>query len=235
MLMASPHPSQTSAAAQPRLRSGGRFLDMLEVVRVVRSNGPGYVHAIDPQAKYMPPIRGTRVPRAQAGGGSDARAETVSIEPTRSTQLEHGTMLLAMLWGTHCHKASSPRHCWLPRPPGRGTASGLGRFMRSASAAPVLPSSANARTAAHRSTFSQHRSMGAGKTTAKHIIDLITETPYLRTLCVDCNKLYSLSNAASLETVAAQLRAAGLSHVKAVCDSTSKRVLLWFEGPRQGC
>lgn len=60
--------------------------------------------------------------------------------------------------------------------------------------------------------------MGAGKTTSKlaYITELIKETPHLRTLCVDCNKLYSLSNAASLETVAAQLRAAGLSHVKAV-------------------
>lgn len=223
MLMASPHPSQAIAAAQPFLpRSGGRFLDMLEVVGVVRSNGAGYVYAVDPDAKYMPRIRGTRVPLAQAGGGSGAPAETVSIEPTRSTQLEHGTMLLAMLWGTHRHKASSPRHCWLCL--GRLGGARLrvwARFMRSASAAPTARAAALLGQCQNRRAsvaFSQHRSMGAGKTTSKlaYIIELITESPHLRTLCVDCNKLYSLSNAASLETVAAQLRAAGLSHVKAV-------------------
>ena len=53
--------------------------------------------------------------------------------------------------------------------------------------------------------------MGAGKTTAKseYITELIVETPSLRTLDVACNRLFSLSNAASLELVAAALRAKG--------------------------
>ena len=53
--------------------------------------------------------------------------------------------------------------------------------------------------------------MGAGKTKAKgeYIMELIMQTPWLRTLDVDCNRLYSLSNAASLEKVAVALRDKG--------------------------
>ena len=69
--------------------------------------------------------------------------------------------------------------------------------------------------------------MGAGKTTAKsdYITELIVETPRLRTLDVACNRLFSLSNAASLELVAAALRAKGPAYkdVTAVRTARSKR------------
>ena len=60
--------------------------------------------------------------------------------------------------------------------------------------------------------------MGGGKTTAKREYQkaLIRESPTMRTLDLDCNRIYSISNAVNLKATAVELRAEpGLSHVTA--------------------
>ena len=59
--------------------------------------------------------------------------------------------------------------------------------------------------------------MGAGKTTAKRAYqkDLIHESPDMRSLDIDCNRIYSVSNAVNLKTTADELRGEGLAHVTA--------------------
>ena len=77
--------------------------------------------------------------------------------------------------------------------------------------------------------------MGAGKTYAKNqfIKKLVTNSPQLRTLDVDCNRLYSISNAASLEEVAVELRArSGYGHVTAVGQHGQTGALCFALGPQ---
>ena len=60
--------------------------------------------------------------------------------------------------------------------------------------------------------------MGGGKTSAKRAFqkELIRESPSMRTLDLDCNRIYSVSNAGNLKKTAAELRAEpGLAHVTA--------------------
>ena len=59
--------------------------------------------------------------------------------------------------------------------------------------------------------------MGCGKTTAKRAYqkDLIRESPGMRSLDIDCNRIYSVSNAVNLKTTADELRGEGLAHVTA--------------------
>ena len=59
--------------------------------------------------------------------------------------------------------------------------------------------------------------MGAGKTTAKRDYqkDLIRESPGMRTLDLDCNRIYSASNTVNLKKTAAELRGEGHAHVTA--------------------
>ena len=79
------------------------------------------------------------------------------------------------------------------------------------------------------------RWMGAGKTYAKNqfIKKLVTNSPQLRTLDVDCNRLYSISNAASLEEVAVELRArSGYGHVTAVGQHGQTGALCFALGPQ---
>ena len=59
--------------------------------------------------------------------------------------------------------------------------------------------------------------MGAGKTTAKGEFQkvLMRESPRLRCLDLDCNRIYSISNAVNLKKTAATLRDEGLAHVSA--------------------
>jgi len=114
-------------------------------------------HVVVPDAQFMPPIRGTKVPYTPAGASG---AVEVDIEPEQNSEFlgNHGKILVAAPW------------------------------------------------------------MGAGKTTEKrrYQMDLIRETPTLRTLDLDCNRLYSMSNAANQQETAAKLRTEpGLSHVRA--------------------
>ena len=89
-------------------------------------------HVVVPDANFMPPIRGTKVPYTPPGASA---AVEVDIEPVAD-----GTISLASPW------------------------------------------------------------MGGGKTTAKREYqkDLIRESPTMRTLCIDCNRIYSASNAVNL-------------------------------------
>jgi len=59
--------------------------------------------------------------------------------------------------------------------------------------------------------------MGGGKTSAKREYqkDLIREDPSMRSLDIDCNRIYSVSNAVNLKKTAAELRGEGLAHVTA--------------------
>ena len=59
--------------------------------------------------------------------------------------------------------------------------------------------------------------MGGGKTSAKRDFQkvLIRESPDMRTLDIDCNRIYSVSNAVNLKKTAAELHAEGLKRVAA--------------------
>ena len=59
--------------------------------------------------------------------------------------------------------------------------------------------------------------MGGGKTSAKRVFqkELIHESSNMRTLDIDCNRIYSVSNAVNLKKTAAELRGEGLLHVTA--------------------
>ena len=79
--------------------------------------------------------------------------------------------------------------------------------------------------------------MGGGKTTAKRAYqkDLIRESPGMRSLDIDCNRIYSVSNAVNLKKTAAELYGEGLSHVTAAGYLDEKQTVDLSEHQMVGC
>ena len=79
--------------------------------------------------------------------------------------------------------------------------------------------------------------MGGGKTTAKRDYqkDLIRESPSMRSLDIDCNRIYSVSNAVNLKKTADELRGEGLAHVTAAGYLDEKQTVDLSEHQMVGC
>ena len=79
--------------------------------------------------------------------------------------------------------------------------------------------------------------MGCGKTTAKRAFqkDLIRESPGMRSLDIDCNRIYSVSNAVNLKKTAAELRGEGIAHVRAAGYLDEKQTVDLSRHQMVGC
>ena len=79
--------------------------------------------------------------------------------------------------------------------------------------------------------------MGGGKTTAKRNYQkvLIRENPRTRTLDLDCNRIYSTSNAVNLKATAGELRAEGLVDVQAAGYMDEKQTVDLSRYQMVGC